>query len=92
MRQKPGPTNSLGLIKFIFPNEHNVYLHSTPSQPLFSQSRRDFSHGCIRVEYPAELAPGCCETSHKWTLDAVKAAMQSGPDNQQVNLAGQFRW
>jgi murein L,D-transpeptidase YcbB/YkuD len=86
VRQKPGPTNSLGLIKFIFPNENNVYLHSTPAQQLFSQSRRDFSHGCIRLEKPAELAAWLLRDQPKWTLDAVKAAMQSGPDNQQVNL------
>jgi L,D-transpeptidase YcbB len=86
VRQKPGPTNSLGLVKFMFPNEHNVYLHSTPSQALFSESRRDFSHGCIRVEKPAELAAWLLQGQPKWTLDAVKAAMQSGPDNQQVNL------
>jgi murein L,D-transpeptidase YcbB/YkuD len=86
VRQRPGPTNSLGLIKFIFPNEHNVYLHSTPAQSLFSQSRRDFSHGCIRLEQPAELAAWLLRDQPKWTLDAVKAAMQSGPDNQQVNL------
>jgi L,D-transpeptidase YcbB len=86
VRQKPGPSNSLGLIKFIFPNEHNVYLHSTPAQSLFSQSRRDFSHGCIRLEQPAELAAWLLRDQPKWTLDAVKAAMQSGPDNQQVNL------
>jgi L,D-transpeptidase YcbB len=86
VRQRPGPSNSLGLIKFIFPNEHNVYLHSTPSQQLFSQSRRDFSHGCIRLEKPAELAAWLLQDQPKWKLDAVKAAMQSGPDNQQVNL------
>jgi murein L,D-transpeptidase YcbB/YkuD len=86
VRQRPGPTNSLGLVKFMFPNEHNVYLHSTPAQQLFSQSRRDFSHGCIRVEKPAELAAWLLQDQPKWTLDAVKAAMQSGPDNQQVNL------
>jgi L,D-transpeptidase YcbB len=86
VRQRPGPTNSLGLIKFIFPNENNVYLHSTPTQQLFSQSRRDFSHGCIRLEKPAELAAWLLRDQPKWTLDAVKAAMQSGPDNQQVNL------
>jgi L,D-transpeptidase YcbB len=86
VRQRPGPTNSLGLIKFIFPNEHNVYLHGTPAQSLFSQSRRDFSHGCIRLEHPAELAAWLLRDQPKWTLDAVKAAMQSGPDNQQVNL------
>jgi murein L,D-transpeptidase YcbB/YkuD len=86
VRQRPGPTNSLGLVKFMFPNEHNVYLHSTPAQALFSQSRRDFSHGCIRVEKPAELAAWLLQGQPRWTLDAVKAAMQSGPDNQQVNL------
>jgi L,D-transpeptidase YcbB len=86
VRQRPGPDNSLGLIKFIFPNEHNVYLHSTPAQSLFSQSRRDFSHGCIRLEKPAELAAWLLKNQPKWTLDAVKAAMQSGPNNQQVNL------
>jgi L,D-transpeptidase YcbB len=86
VRQKPGPDNSLGLIKFMFPNEYNVYLHSTPSQQLFSQARRDFSHGCIRLEKPAELAAWLLQDQPKWTLDAVRAAMQSGPDNQQVNL------
>jgi murein L,D-transpeptidase YcbB/YkuD len=86
VRQRPGPSNSLGLIKFLFPNEHNVYLHSTPSQQLFAESRRDFSHGCIRVEEPAKLAAWLLRDQPKWTLDAVKAAMQSGPDNQQVNL------
>jgi L,D-transpeptidase YcbB len=86
VRQRPGPSNSLGLIKFLFPNEHNVYLHSTPAQQLFAQSRRDFSHGCIRVEDPAALAAWLLRDQSKWTLDAVKAAMQSGPDNQQVNL------
>ncbi len=86
VRQRPGPANSLGLVKFMFPNEHNVYLHSTPSQALFLESRRDFSHGCIRVEKPAELAAWLLQGQPKWTLAAVKAAMQSGPDNQQVNL------
>ncbi len=86
VRQRPGPSNSLGLIKFMFPNEHNVYLHSTPAQSLFAQSRRDFSHGCIRLEKPAELAAWLLQDQPKWTLNAVNAAMQSGPDNQQVNL------
>jgi murein L,D-transpeptidase YcbB/YkuD len=86
VRQRPGPANSLGLVKFMFPNEHNVYLHSTPAPQLFSQSRRDFSHGCIRVEKPAELAAWLLQDQPNWTLDSVRAAMQSGPDNQQVNL------
>ncbi len=89
MRQKPAADNALGLIKFIFPNDNNVYLHSTPAPQLFSQSRRDFSHGCIRVEHPAELAAFLLQgqpNGQKWTLEAVTAAMQAGPDNQQVNL------
>jgi murein L,D-transpeptidase YcbB/YkuD len=86
VRQKPGPTNALGLVKFIFPNENNVYLHSTPAQQVFSQSRRDFSHGCVRVEKPAELAAFLLRNQPPWTLERAQAAMQSGRDNQQVNL------
>ncbi len=86
VRQKPGPTNALGLVKLIFPNENNVYLHSTPSQDLFSRSRRDFSHGCIRVEKPAELAAWVLRNNPGWTLERVKQGMQSGPDNVTVNL------
>lgn len=87
VRQKPGPTNALGLVKLIFPNQYNVYLHSTPSQQLFSQSRRDFSHGCIRVEKPDELVSWALRDKPEWTLARVRAAMQSGKDNVQVNLA-----
>jgi murein L,D-transpeptidase YcbB/YkuD len=86
VRQKPGPSNALGLVKLMFPNEYNVYLHSTPSQQLFSQSRRDFSHGCIRVEKPAELAAWVLRDKPEWSLERVRAAMQTGKDNLQVNL------
>jgi L,D-transpeptidase YcbB len=88
VRQKPGPTNALGLVKLMFPNEHNVYLHSTPAQELFSKSRRDFSHGCIRVEKPAELAAWVLRDNPnpEWTLERVKAAMETGPDNVTVKL------
>jgi len=87
VRQKPGPTNALGLVKLIFPNKHYVYLHSTPSPQLFSQLRRDFSHGCIRVEKPAELtAWTLAATRPEWTLEKVRAAMERGRDNLQVNL------
>lgn len=55
-RQRPGPTNALGQVKFMFPNEHNIYLHDTPETHLFAEARRAFSHGCIRVEKPWELA------------------------------------
>ncbi|MGA8490701.1 MAG: L,D-transpeptidase family protein, partial [Terriglobales bacterium] len=87
VRQKPGPTNALGLVKLMFPNEYNVYLHSTPSPQLFSQTRRDFSHGCIRVEKPAELAAWVLRDKPEWTLERVRTAMQTGKDNVQVNLS-----
>jgi len=86
VRQKPGPSNALGLIKLIFPNEHNVYLHSTPSQAAFSRSRRDFSHGCIRVEKPAELAAWALRNNPDWTVERVRQGMQNGKDNVTVNL------
>jgi L,D-transpeptidase YcbB len=86
VRQKPGPTNALGLVKLMFPNEYNVYLHSTPSPQLFSQTRRDFSHGCIRVEKPADLAAWALRNNPGWDLARAQAAMQSGKDNVQVNL------
>jgi murein L,D-transpeptidase YcbB/YkuD len=63
VRQRPGPKNSLGLAKFIFPNAENVYMHGTPAQSLFSRVRRDFSHGCIRLEDPAGSRRGSCATS-----------------------------
>ena len=87
VRQRPGPTNALGLVKLIFPNEHNVYLHSTPSQELFSRSRRDFSHGCIRVEKPAELTAWVLRNNPGWTLERVQEGMQSGNDDVTVSLA-----
>ena len=86
VRQKPGPANALGLVKLIFPNEFNVYLHSTPSQALFAKSRRDFSHGCIRVEKPAELAAWVLRNNPDWTLERVREAMQAGPDDVTVKL------
>ena len=87
VRQKPGPNNSLGLVKLMFPNEYNVYLHSTPAPTLFSQSRRDFSHGCIRVEKPAELAAWVLRKNSGWTVERVRKAMETGNDNVTVNLA-----
>lgn len=86
VRQKPGPKNALGLIKFIFPNDNNVYLHSTPSQAVFSESRRDFSHGCVRVEDPAKLAEYVLRNNPGWTRERVDAAFKAEKE-QQVNLA-----
>ena len=86
VRQKPGPKNALGLAKFIFPNDSNVYLHSTPAQSLFSQARRDFSHGCIRVEEPKALAAWVLRNNSGWTKERIEGAFQAGKE-QQVNLA-----
>jgi murein L,D-transpeptidase YcbB/YkuD len=87
IRQKPGPGNALGLVKFVLPNPNNIYLHSTPSQDLFASSRRDFSHGCIRVEDPVALAAWVLRDKPEWTSDKIVSAMQHGPDNQTVALS-----
>lgn len=86
VRQKPGPKNALGLAKFIFPNSYNVYMHDTPSTELFEKSVRDFSHGCIRLERPADLAVWVLRDNPGWTPERVRAAM-NGTMTQQVNLA-----
>jgi L,D-transpeptidase YcbB len=85
IRQNPGPKNSLGLVKFIFPNSYNIYMHDTPEQEFFSRTRRDFSHGCIRLERPADLAVWVLRDMPGWDMAHVRAAMNGGP-NQQVNL------
>jgi murein L,D-transpeptidase YcbB/YkuD len=85
-RQRPGPKNSLGLIKFEFPNEFDVYMHDTPATELFSQSRRDFSHGCIRLEKPADLAVWVLRDNPGWDIDRIRAAM-NGTKTEEVKLA-----
>jgi murein L,D-transpeptidase YcbB/YkuD len=75
VRQKPGPKNSLGLVKFIFPNAYNVYLHSTPEPELFAHARRDFSHGCIRVQDPLALAVWVLRDDPDWNAEKIAAAM-----------------
>ncbi len=85
IRQNPGPKNSLGLVKFIFPNNYNIYMHDTPEQEFFSRTRRDFSHGCIRLERPADLAVWVLRDNPGWDMAQVRAAMNAG-SNQQVNL------
>jgi L,D-transpeptidase YcbB len=86
VREKPGPKNSLGLIKFMFPNQYDIYLHSTPAVSLFERTRRDFSHGCIRVQKPADLAAWVLQGQGDWDLDKVQDAMNNGPDNKTVGL------
>jgi murein L,D-transpeptidase YcbB/YkuD len=74
LRQRPGPGNALGLLKFVFPNDYTVYMHGTPAQELFRKPRRDFSHGCIRVQDPAALAEFVL-ASGEWTRSRIEQAM-----------------
>ncbi len=81
IRQRPGPRNALGDIKFIFPNQQNIYLHHTPSIGLFDRERRDFSHGCIRVEQPVALARFVLQgqaTDQDWSETRIQEVMASG--------------
>jgi murein L,D-transpeptidase YcbB/YkuD len=82
VRQRPGPKNALGYVKFLFPNDFNIYLHDTPNHELFNKDVRAFSHGCIRLEKPAELAQWVLG----WPADQVDEAMKSGSDNRSVKL------
>jgi L,D-transpeptidase YcbB len=86
LRQDPSPSNSLGLIKFMFPNEHNVYLHDTPSKELFARDVRAFSSGCIRVERPFELAELLLADPVDWSMAKIRAAVGSG-ETRTVKLA-----
>ncbi|HEX6576469.1 MAG TPA: L,D-transpeptidase family protein [Gemmatimonadaceae bacterium] len=81
VRQKPGDTNALGFVKFLFPNDFNIYLHDTPNHELFEKDVRAFSHGCIRVEKPSELAQWVLG----WDASRVDAAMH-GSDNNSVKV------
>lgn len=83
IRQRPGPKNALGLVKFLFPNDFNIYLHDTPDDELFNKDVRAFSHGCIRLEHPKQMA----QYALGWPLDKVEDAMQNGPNNRQVKLS-----
>lgn len=87
VRQKPGSKNSLGLVKFMFPNNFDVYMHDTPATSLFSRSRRDFSHGCIRLERPADLAVWVLRNNSGWDTARVRAAMKGDTGNVRVDLA-----
>jgi murein L,D-transpeptidase YcbB/YkuD len=75
LRQKPGPLNALGHVKFMFPNKFNVYLHDTPGRDLFSSSVRTFSSGCIRVQRPEELAEAVLAGDPRWTPETIRSAM-----------------
>jgi murein L,D-transpeptidase YcbB/YkuD len=77
IRQRPGEQNSLGLVKFDMPNTYDVYMHGTPAEQLFSRSRRDFSHGCVRVEDPAALAAWVLRDKPEWDGGRILAAMNA---------------
>ena len=79
-RQKPGALNALGHVKFLFPNPHNVYLHDTPTDSLFNKPARTFSHGCVRVERPEELARYVLRDQPEWTTERIRRAMYSGTE------------
>jgi murein L,D-transpeptidase YcbB/YkuD len=78
MRQRPGPANALGRVKFIFPNEHFVFLHDTPSRELFDRADRTFSSGCIRVENPLELAELLLDDEANWIAEQIQAVLDGG--------------
>jgi murein L,D-transpeptidase YcbB/YkuD len=77
VRQKPGPNNSLGLVKFLFPNDYNIYLHDTPSKSLFVEPLRAFSHGCVRLGEPERLANFLLRNDSNWDSIKIKSAMAS---------------
>lgn len=86
VRQKPGPRNSLGLLKFMLPNANNVYLHDTPQKSHFSRTRRDFSHGCIRVADPVALARHVLRDQPEWTEERIRASMDTATKPLSVPL------
>ena len=85
IRQLPGPWNALGSLKFDMPNVHGVYLHGTPAVELFARTRRDFSHGCIRLEDPIALAEWLLRGQAEWNRARILAAIDTG-DTRVVNI------
>jgi murein L,D-transpeptidase YcbB/YkuD len=85
IRQKPGPGNALGKVKFLFPNNFNIYFHDTPSKSLFERDRRAFSHGCIRLSDPYKMAQYLLRNEPEWTPERITAAMNAA-DEKYVKL------
>jgi murein L,D-transpeptidase YcbB/YkuD len=88
--QPPGGGNALGLVKFLFPNKHDVYLHDTPSKGLFESQTRAYSHGCIRVRQPMKLAEVLLGEDQGWSPNRVTMTVQRGPQDNQVNMRGKI--
>jgi L,D-transpeptidase YcbB len=80
VRQKPGPRNSLGLVKFLFPNSYSIYLHDTPSKSKFEAEKRTFSHGCIRLSEPKKLAEFLLRNDASWDSEKIGNAMNAGKE------------
>ena len=80
VRQRPGPRNSLGLVKFIFPNRYNIYFHDTPAKTLFDKQKRAFSHGCIRIQQPFEMAKYLLRNDSTWTDEKITRAMSQSQE------------
>jgi murein L,D-transpeptidase YcbB/YkuD len=93
VRQRPGPKNSLGLVKFLFPNEYDVYMHSTPELPLFELTRRDKSHGCVRLQHADQMALWVLhgdqadpDAEDGWDADKIDTAMNGEDNNKTIGL------
>jgi murein L,D-transpeptidase YcbB/YkuD len=84
VRQKPGPRNSLGLVKFLFPNSYSIYLHDTPSKSLFNEEKRSFSHGCIRISEPKKLAQFLLRNDATWDSTKITKAMNAGKEHAYI--------
>lgn len=84
--QPPGDSNVLGVVKFLFPNKHQVYMHDTPTKHLFASSQRTFSHGCMRVRNPMKLAEVILKEDKGWDAAQVQNLLQTGPENNNIAL------
>lgn len=88
--QRPGAGNALGVVKFLFPNKHDVYLHDTPSKRLFESPARAFSHGCIRVHNPLKLAEVLLAEDQGWTAERVTRTVHHGVEDNKIDLQSKF--
>jgi len=88
--QPPGPSNVLGVVKFLFPNKHQTYMHDTPTKNLFNEAQRTFSHGCMRVRNPVRLAEIVLAEDKGWTPQQVADLIKNGPENNQIALDGKI--
>jgi murein L,D-transpeptidase YcbB/YkuD len=80
IRQKPGGSNALGRVKFLFPNSFNIYFHDTPAKSLFKREKRAFSHGCIRLAEPKKMAQYLLRNQTEWTEEKIDEAMSLGKE------------